>query len=112
MCAKRCSRLAVAALILALGAAPAPTFADDPGTISGDKGTDMLVDLLVMRPLGIVATAVGAVAFVVALPFTIPSDSVDASARELVGKPAQYTFSRPLGEFYLCGADARPCEDY
>jgi hypothetical protein len=36
---------------------------------------------------------------VVALPFTIPSGSVEASARELIVKPAEYTFQRPLGDF-------------
>jgi hypothetical protein len=35
---------------------------------------------------------------VIALPFTIPSGSVDRAAEELVKKPIRYTFKRPLGE--------------
>jgi uncharacterized membrane protein len=69
------------------------------GTTSGDKATDMVVDVVVMRPLGLAATIVGTVLTVVALPFTIPSGSVEASARELIVKPAEYTFQRPLGDF-------------
>ncbi len=89
-------------------AAPAVGMARDE-TITGDKGSDMLVDLVVVRPVGVVATVIGGVAFVVALPFTIPSGSVGTSAQEMVGRPAEYTFNRPLGEFDRCGADARPC---
>ncbi len=62
------------------------------------SGADMVVDLLVTRPLGLLAVIAGSAAFVVALPFTLPSDSVDAAAEELVKKPYRYTFKRPLGE--------------
>lgn len=71
----------------------------DTGPVSGDQGTDMVVDAIVVRPLGLAATAVGAVLTIVAMPFTIPSGSVKASARELIVKPAEYTFKRPLGDF-------------
>lgn len=73
--------------------------AQQDGPVSGDKSTDMVVDVLVMRPLGLAATLLGAVLTVVALPFTIPSGSVESSARELIVKPAEYTFKRPLGDF-------------
>jgi len=78
---------------------PVCAAAQADGTVSGDKATDMVVDVVVMRPLGLVATVVGTVLTVVALPFTIPSGSVEASARELIVKPAEYTFQRPLGDF-------------
>lgn len=73
--------------------------AQHEGTVSGEKGTDMVVDAIVMRPLGLAATVVGSVLTVLALPFTIPSGSVESSARELIVKPAEYTFTRPLGDF-------------
>lgn len=73
--------------------------ANDTGPVSGDRATDMVVDAVVMRPLGLVATVIGTVLTVVALPFTLPSGSVEASARELIVKPAEYTFQRPLGDF-------------
>jgi hypothetical protein len=78
---------------------PVCAAAQTDGTASGDKATDMVVDVVVMRPLGLAATIVGTVLTVVALPFTIPSGSVEASARELIVKPAEYTFQRPLGDF-------------
>jgi len=87
------------ALAVFLTVIPQLAAAQQDGTVSGDKGADMVVDLVVMRPLGLAATLVGAVLTVVALPFTIPSGSVESSARELIVKPAEYTFKRPLGEF-------------
>lgn len=62
------------------------------------KGGDMVVDALIVRPMGLVGLALGAVTWVVALPFTIPSGSVDAATENLVMKPTRYTFLRPLGE--------------
>ncbi|MHB1052982.1 MAG: hypothetical protein ACYCZT_07925 [Thiobacillus sp.] len=92
-------QISAAILAVLLTAAPQFAAAQQDGTISGDKSTDMVVDAVVMRPLGLAATLVGAVLTVVALPFTIPSGSVKSSARELVVKPAEYTFKRPLGDF-------------
>ena len=86
-------------LALALVAMPAGASAQQEDTISGDKATDMAVDVVLMRPLGLFATVLGAALTVVALPFTIPSGSVESSARELILKPAEYTFKRPLGDF-------------
>lgn len=86
-------------LALALAITPLPATADDPNTVSGDKGTDMLVDIVIMRPLGLAATVIGTALTIVALPFTIPTGSVGDSAREMIVKPAQYTFKRPLGQF-------------
>lgn len=99
----------VIALVTALSLAvmPFPVAAD---TVTGDKGSDMAVDLLVLRPAGLVSTVVGSAIFVLGLPFTIPSGSVGESACELVKRPAAYTFSRPLGELDGChGADCTVC---
>jgi len=80
--------------VVALAMASSPVLAqtDSP------SGSDMFVDLVVTRPLGLIGVVVGSAAFVVALPFTIPSGSVGRSAEELVKKPVRYTFKRPLGE--------------
>ena len=64
----------------------------------GPSGSDMFVDLVVTRPLGLLGVVLGSTAFVVALPFTIPSGSVARSAEELVKKPMRYTFKRALGD--------------
>ena len=76
-----------------------PTLSDDTHTVSGDKTTDMIVDVLVVRPVGLATTVLGTVLTIVALPFTIPSGSVKASAETMIVQPAEYTFKRPLGEF-------------
>lgn len=91
----------VLACALACGAV-APAAAEP--TVSGDRGTDMAVDLVLMRPLGIVATVVGTVGFVVALPFTLPTGTTGDTAREWVAAPFEYTFNRPLGQFDACGS--------
>ncbi len=83
------------ACLLALAVFSTPVYAQT----AAPSGSDMFVDLVVTRPLGLLGIVVGSAAFVIALPFTIPSGSVDRSAEELVKKPVRYTFKRPLGEF-------------
>jgi hypothetical protein len=53
-----------------------------------------LVDLLIARPLGVVATAAGTCVFVVSLPFTLPTRSVDKSFDMFVVKPWKFSFVR------------------
>ncbi len=55
-------------------------------------------DLLVARPGGLAATVLGAAVFVVGLPFTLLNGSTGEAAQKLVVEPAQYTFTRPLGQ--------------
>lgn len=69
----------------------------------------MLVDAVVMRPLGLAATVLGAAVTVVTLPFTLPGGNVGEAARTMIVEPAEYTFNRPLGDFRHCGADRHPC---
>lgn len=83
-------------LILSFGsAAMAQEYfeAEEPG------GGEMIFDLCVVRPVGLVATAVGAVAFVLSWPFSALGDNTDVASQKLVKEPAAYTFKRPLGEF-------------
>jgi hypothetical protein len=66
---------------------------------SDDVATEaIIVDGLLLRPGGVIATLVGSVLFVVTLPFSIPTKSVDRAAQRLVVDPAKYTFVRPLGQ--------------
>ncbi len=65
----------------------------------GHEPVAMMADGVVARPLGLASTIIGSVFFVVTLPFTIPSDSVDAAKRQMIDYPAWFTFKRPLGEF-------------
>lgn len=101
----------LAAAALLGGAFPAAAAGEgmDGRSLTGDRGGDMAIDLVFVRPISAVATVVGAVGFVVALPFTIPSNSVGEAAQSLVGAPFEYTFNRPLGEFDRCGSDRHAC---
>ncbi len=56
-------------------------------------------DVLIARPAGLAATAVGSAIFVLALPFAAISGSVKKVGKTLVGGPARATFTRDLGDF-------------
>ncbi len=58
----------------------------------------MLADLVVLRPFGIAAMVMGTAAFIAALPFSLPTKSVEKVAQKLIVEPAKYTFARPLGQ--------------
>lgn len=102
----RTTRIVALAACLIVGV---PAAAQHREPVTGDRATDMAVDLVVVRPLGIVATVIGTAGFVLALPFTLPSGSTGDTAREWIGAPLEYTFNRRLGEFDACGADRHPC---
>ena len=58
----------------------------------------IIADGLLLRPGGLLATVVGTAVFVVTLPFSIPTKSVDKAAQKLIVDPGRYTFVRPLGQ--------------
>ena len=66
---------------------------EDPG------GGAMLFDLCVVRPIGLIATALGSVTFLLSWPFSALGNNSDVASQKLVKDPASYTFKRPLGEF-------------
>ncbi|HET6489130.1 MAG TPA: hypothetical protein VFG28_05155 [Syntrophales bacterium] len=78
----------------ALIVSSASAFAEPP-----KDGMVMVADVLFARTTGLVAIAVGSVMWVVALPFSIPSGSVDTAGQLLVVDPCKFTFVRPLGDF-------------
>lgn len=63
-----------------------------------EKAGFMAGDFFVVRPLGIAATAVGAVIYVISLPFSLAGGNEEEARQKLVVDPATYTFTRPLGE--------------
>jgi hypothetical protein len=65
----------------------------------GPTAGSMLADTVMVRPLTLVGTAVGVVAFVVTLPFSALGGNVEEAGQILVVDPAKYTFIRPLGVF-------------
>jgi len=94
-------------LVLSLGwqALPASAMQAQEDTSSGDPTYQiqnppayaMMGDLLVARPLLIGATAIGAVLFVVALPFTVFGGNVKEAGQALVLDPGRSAFVRCLG---------------
>ena len=52
------------------------------------------VDLIIARPLGVVAGIVGTAFFIVSLPFTIPCGGVDDAANMFIVKPFHFSFTR------------------
>jgi hypothetical protein len=58
----------------------------------------MLVDGVVVRPLGLGAMVLGAATWVVTLPFSALGGNVDEATQKLLVEPARFTFVRPLGE--------------
>lgn len=69
-----------------------PAFAED-------LAFEATADILIVRPVSLAATVVGTAVFIVSLPFSIPSQSVGATAKTLVAEPFNFTFTRPIGDF-------------
>ena len=86
-------------LIVSLMLAPfgSAALAEDPH--DDEKGIRMATDLVLVRPLGIVATVGGTVLAILALPFSLLGGNTDEVFDHLVVKPAKFTFVRPLGDF-------------
>ena len=63
------------------------------------SGGEMVFDFVVLRPVGLVATAVGCVFWVVSSPFAALGGNMDEASEKLVKDPAAFTFKRPLGQF-------------
>lgn len=107
--------LVILALALGTAAVPGPAWPgelgpspaiDTPGAVQVAAGAarepgaaGMIIDGLVVRPLGLVATVLGSVAFVVTLPFSALGGNVDEARENLVTGPAAFTFRRCLGCF-------------
>jgi hypothetical protein len=59
----------------------------------------MTVDLLFVRPVGIVSVVFGTAVFIVSLPFSALGGNAGNAAKQLVAAPFNYTFARELGQF-------------
>ncbi len=67
---------------------------------TGKDAPAIIADVVVCRPLGLMALLAGSTFYVLSLPFTVPARGTEAAKRTLVDYPYHYTFTRPLGEFY------------
>jgi hypothetical protein len=110
------ARLLIAAAVLQLS--PVPALADDMGDAEGivvEAADEEVVesssqrrfdaaqigasalDIVLLRPLGVGASAVGLCFFIVTAPFVAPSMEFDQSWDIFVAGPGEYTFVRPIG---------------
>jgi len=98
-CLKRVSAvlITVALLLIQVGPAAAGTPAQN---IENRGATNLVADALILRPLGLVATAVGAAIWAVGVApvvaITRPTD-LGESMDYLIKRPVKYTFADPLG---------------
>ena len=90
MKAKLITTLCVVAL--SVSSVPSSSASETSGPLT------VAVDAVVIRPACLVATVLGSAVFVVALPVATISKSVKKTADTLVVKPANATFTRPLGD--------------
>ncbi len=89
--------VAAAALTLAAANAAAQTSRD--GIDDTPSASAMAFDLLIVRPLGLVATVAGVGLFVVNLPLSlVQGEPPIEPARKFIVEPARFTFERPLGD--------------
>ena len=98
---KKIKKFTALLLIMALVAIPlgASALAKDQKMEEENNGALMAADLILARPLGIVATVFGCAVFIVSLPFSALGGNTTQASQKLVKEPAVFTFSRPLGEF-------------
>ena len=97
----------VVAVTLVVGPTGVPAFAYTGGdgheyytTVEQEPtGGQMMWDAIVMRPIGIVGTALGSVVWLVSYPFAALGGNADESTQKLVAQPFNWTFNRPLGYF-------------
>jgi hypothetical protein len=88
--------LVLAATLAAPASGGATSYEDQLGDCSYPK----MFDLMFLRPVSIATLAVGTVLFVPAAAIallTVP-DETGTVFSSFIGKPAAYTFGRPLGE--------------
>jgi hypothetical protein len=103
--AMRPFRILAATLAVFFGLQMTPAMAQVEAAGSGDPvyqiqnppAYAMMGDLLVARPLLIVATVIGAGLFVIASPFAAAGGNLGATGKALVVDPAKAAFVRCLG---------------
>jgi hypothetical protein len=83
--------------VFLLTTAITPAFAQPENQNSKPTAVAMVCDLVLLRPLGIVATILGTALFIISIPFTA-GRNIEYTKQKFVVEPAKYTFQRPLGE--------------
>ena len=91
--------IAITALLVLLASPAAAVEPVDPWYVKVGNVAAAGFDVLLLRPLGFVTTAVGFTCFTVALPFSAINRDLGTPWEMFVIEPADFTFRRPLGDF-------------
>jgi uncharacterized membrane protein YczE len=75
-----------------------PVNAEEPSQTEEVSAGTMLFDLVFVRPVGIIATGLGAATYVVTIPFSGPGGNLNEALEKMVKEPFRYTFTRPIGK--------------
>ena len=87
------------AVTLSLTALTATAQTSQDGTDDAPSAGAMAFDLVVIRPLSLMATVLGTALFIAELPLSLVMGKAPSEpARVLVEQPAAFTFTRPLGQ--------------
>lgn len=92
------SLLAITAAVILLLSTTLVHAQETTAVVQDGSAGAILADAFMLRPAGFIGTVIGTAAFVVSLPFSALSRTVDNTAKKLVVEPAQFTFTRPLGQ--------------
>jgi hypothetical protein len=93
------TRFVAVAALLALLATAAPVSAEaGSDRTSPEHAGRVGFDLLILRPLNLVTTAVSLVGAAIAYPVALPFGGQDHVVEYLVKNPVDRTFRRPLGD--------------
>lgn len=99
--------LTVLAIVMLFTASVVPAqaremFPPDPngsGDFTADyMGEKILVDVFIVRPISLGASLIGLVGAAAAYPMASLSNSTDRVEEELIRKPWDHTFCRPVGD--------------
>jgi len=83
-------------LLLVTGSLYSTGWAEDDKWVRSDPvGQEWsAADLIVARPIGVVAGILGTAVFIASLPFTIPTGGVGDAANMFIVQPFQFSFTR------------------
>ena len=95
------SAIAIGVLLVSL-ASPAAALEPepvDPWYAKAGRVGAATYDVLLLRPLGFIATVGGFTCYAIALPFSAINRDIKTPWDMFVMEPADWTFRRPLGDF-------------
>ena len=93
---KRIMRGIIATILVSFLLAPAVVWGEQTDK---PEGTEIVVDLVIARPVGALSLVLGTSIFLVSYPIAVLTGSVKNTADALVTEPYKFTFERELGAY-------------